>query len=679
MKYNDTYFKGMTVSENWSKAAKESSENLIAQINALLSESSYEGKDQEVFEYIRGRHVNFKSLVSKAETSSTHRTVSGANIETRTRDANLNNSLSFKIHDPLWMLTRQWQFGEFRGNDAGSAIVVKADLKARNIDTLTFGNRTVDFIQGPDCALEPLVERVNEDMSPQVAVESALHFKTLLKKRLPELAESLMGELRLRYPLADKETPASIETDEVREFTRQQNTALRKFNNAFGRVAFDGCALYEDLVNGNCTIRFDNAVAREYTSWFEKTYLPNKSEDASAWKTEKLGYEFSANAGNDRFIAEDYHSGRVSWYAFDHEESKGRMDKPQNLREYHFTGLPVLASFPGAPNKRLWQFEDKKVYMGNSNSMVEQSSANALMMQYATMYGNDWMLIPLDITVGSYVTVQKIKVIDTFGRESTIIERAGSDSKAATFGQRWEMFTNAPSGIEQKPVCNELSAGGLFFPPSLQYTTEGPIEEEVQFLRDEMANMVWGVENKIPDGCGSTIDCGMLAAKVSDYIESVNESFKSSNKTTLSISNTDQGVTEAKREGLKADYRYVLQNTVPLNWIPFLPQRVKGDENRREINLRRGKMPVYVAAHDDYLPARPLSSLLHVEPGTGSVKEKPLQINEEEIIAVGTKVIKNHQRTRWLNGKTFTWSGITKQISKMQGDSGLMFDELLEQ
>lgn len=671
------YFKGMEVSEKWSKEAKESAQNLIDQFERLdraASKTDYKGTDLEVYEYIRNGHVNYAALVNKNASEAE----GGSSIETRTRNANLNEALSLKIHDPLWMLTRQWQYGEFRGNDAGSAIVVRADLSARNLDTISFGGRTVNFNQGPDCAMEPLVERVNEDLSPRVAVESAMHFKTLLKKRLKAAdVTARMQELRLAYPLADKETPASVETDEVREFTRLQNTALRKFNNAFGNVAFDGCALYEGLSQKNCPVSLDAALGKEYTAWFEKTYLPNKSEDQSAWRTPKLGYEFSARSGKDDFVAEDYHSGRVSWYAFDHADAKGKAQNPHGVRDYHFTGMPVLATFPGAPNKRLWQFEDKKVYLGNSNTMLEQSSANALMMQYATMYGNDWMLIPLDVTIGSYVTVKDILVIDTFGRESHVRERAGSDSRAATFGQRWEMFTNAPLNIEQEPESKETSAPGLFFPPSLQFTLEGPVEEEVQFLRDEMANMVWGVENKIPDGCGSTIDCGMLAARVSDYIDSVNESVKPEEKGTLTIAE-DGGMTKVTREGLKADYKYVLQNTVPLNWIPFLPQRIKDDEYKREIALRRAKMPVYVAAHDDYLPARPLSSLLRVEPGEGSVKEKPLYINEEEIVAVGTKVVKNHQRTRWLNGKTFTWTGISKQISKMQGDSGLMFDELIE-
>ena len=35
----------------------------------------------------------------------------------RARDEENNDSLAMRIADPLWMLGRQWQFGEFYGED----------------------------------------------------------------------------------------------------------------------------------------------------------------------------------------------------------------------------------------------------------------------------------------------------------------------------------------------------------------------------------------------------------------------------------------------------------------------------------------------------------------------------------------------------------------------------------
>ena len=41
------------------------------------------------------------------------------------------------MHDPLWMLTRQWQLGEFEGEDSGSPIYVKVDNRQDKISRLS--------------------------------------------------------------------------------------------------------------------------------------------------------------------------------------------------------------------------------------------------------------------------------------------------------------------------------------------------------------------------------------------------------------------------------------------------------------------------------------------------------------------------------------------------------------
>jgi hypothetical protein len=38
--------------------------------------------------------------------------------------------LEARVHDPLWLLGRQWQVGEFQGEDAGSPLGVRAEKPA---------------------------------------------------------------------------------------------------------------------------------------------------------------------------------------------------------------------------------------------------------------------------------------------------------------------------------------------------------------------------------------------------------------------------------------------------------------------------------------------------------------------------------------------------------------------
>mgnify|MGYP003475736466 FL=1 len=53
----------------------------------------------------------------------------GERKEGRTTNGNWTEALRMRIHDPLWMLSRQWQMGEFRGNDTGTAMSVKCRIK----------------------------------------------------------------------------------------------------------------------------------------------------------------------------------------------------------------------------------------------------------------------------------------------------------------------------------------------------------------------------------------------------------------------------------------------------------------------------------------------------------------------------------------------------------------------
>src|SRR5262249_32203228 len=48
-------------------------------------------------------------------------------LEPHSRAADMEAGLEMRVHDPLWLLARQWQFGEFQGEDAGTPIWVACD------------------------------------------------------------------------------------------------------------------------------------------------------------------------------------------------------------------------------------------------------------------------------------------------------------------------------------------------------------------------------------------------------------------------------------------------------------------------------------------------------------------------------------------------------------------------
>lgn len=80
-------------------------------------------------------------------------------LEARPRKSEFDEVLKVAIHDPLWMLTRQWQFGEFQGEDTGSAVFAKIMLETTRVTKFKHRDGTVsDYDES--LPLETFVERV---------------------------------------------------------------------------------------------------------------------------------------------------------------------------------------------------------------------------------------------------------------------------------------------------------------------------------------------------------------------------------------------------------------------------------------------------------------------------------------------------------------------------------------
>jgi hypothetical protein len=50
-------------------------------------------------------------------------------LECRPRTKNFDRALQAEVRDALWMLTRQWQMGEFKADDAGSPVLAKMHIR----------------------------------------------------------------------------------------------------------------------------------------------------------------------------------------------------------------------------------------------------------------------------------------------------------------------------------------------------------------------------------------------------------------------------------------------------------------------------------------------------------------------------------------------------------------------
>jgi hypothetical protein len=588
-------------------------------------------------------------------------------IELRTRDVDYTEAMSFEVYDPLWLLGRQWQFGRFKGNDCGSTVMTKIEVKRQKINKLidkdALKEKTITAGQLPSFSTErPLeydVERRPHEIDPFARIESALHF--LKMKAVIPNKDAVLTALKSACPLdsfvPDKDEPLEILKARV-------NSKLDKLYHFYGNRCFDGYKLYQlNSLPAGCSIPDAAKVLQEYKDWFKKKYqLLDKKEDAF-WNDKKLGYEVGLVAGNKKYVAENYHSGRLSWYSFDSDTPV-----PGSTASEEEVTLGVLSSpavFPAAPNRRLWEFENRKVQFNDYRNDDTSALASSVIMQYTMMYSNDWMIVPLETEVGTVMRVSKLKVIDTFGQEFNIVnsfEEADGKADEVGFTDRWALFAN--SSLNAYAKSNFRTAPGLLCPPTLQRAEQGDPVEEVQFLRDEMANMLWGVEERVSDGCGGSLDS------------------RSRSDNVFSIVDEERTVHSNYEKPTDADFSYLIQNRVPLHWIPFIPERIfpdspeakSGEIAGRDIILRRGRMPIWYEG--EYQSVRPSSQLLAVKRQGGKVI--PRYIYEEEVLGYGTKVGLYPQRTRWFNGTSFTWQGFEKKISGIQANSGLMFDALLD-
>ena len=86
-------------------------------------------------------------------------------LEPRSRNAEMNDSVQARIYDPLWLLARQWQMGEFQGEDNGSPVMARWRAEAAPLTRYHAGaiapNTQVDAprLRRDGMPLETLVER----------------------------------------------------------------------------------------------------------------------------------------------------------------------------------------------------------------------------------------------------------------------------------------------------------------------------------------------------------------------------------------------------------------------------------------------------------------------------------------------------------------------------------------
>jgi hypothetical protein len=592
-------------------------------------------------------------------------------LEARPRTPSFERALRAEIRDPLWMLTKQWQMGEFRGSDAGSPTFAKLQIALTRLTKYRPNAQATQLFEN-EVPLETKVERrpialtlAGRPIAFDLRLAMGREWLRLISGIGPYSAAFISA-----YPIAAPDPAKKEDAD------RCAHPEVWQFFAAVAGRAMDGGALYEHLAANPANHAYDGVVgiaaadhaaldnaAARFIAWFRRLLMQPPPAGDNAWVPTRLEYQFAASApqpdGTEKvYTADEFYQDRLDWYSLDLDASIAALDPvPQS----GVTGLPpqitramipIPVSFAGMPNTRWWTFEDNRTNFGDIDASTTDL-ATLLFMEFALVYSNDWFVIPFTLPSGAVATIDGFVVTNVFN-ERFWIQAAGSGADANW--QRWSMFT-----IDVRNQPGAAADTSLVLPPTLAKIQRSAPAEDVMLVRDEVANMVWGIETTVPLATGEP-KRGIEAAR--QTLAFLQQQLA-----------TRLGGPPPPPPPANAPIRYEVMSTVPENWIPFIPVHVPG--SNREIQIQRAALPrILEGDPDPPVKVQPRTALLRE--GLDHAPAQPYFVHEEEVSRAGTRTMQTFERTRWTDGRVYTWLRVVRQTGRGEGSSGLVFDALVD-
>jgi hypothetical protein len=587
-------------------------------------------------------------------------------LEGRPRTTDFDRALRVEVRDPLWLLTRQWQLGEFLGSDAGSPVTATYSVAAPSPSRFRAGEGAIEQLPA-DRPLEALAERRAvpfdfgaDPISFDLRLAIGRRWLKLLRRSAVLRALNFRQQYVQRYPIALPDPATDADT------LRVAHPEVWSMMQAIAGRRMDGYLFYQHLKGGGHA--YDGisdplglhhaeleTLGRQLVGWFDGLIDQPTGRTAAqpagdaTWDPSRLEHRFriaaaKAGGGEEVLAAQEYPGGLLDWHAFSIDPGGplgGTAPAPAPINR---TVFPAPVRFSGMPLARWWAVED-----GRTNFAAVRPDSTDLtrliFLEFALVYSNDWFLLPCDLPAGTRASIQGLAITDIFGQRLWITPAGAGDDED---WRRWSMYTLDTIGHASVPADT-----GLFLPASVPKVAEGPALEEVSLIRDENANMVWGIEQTVRLPTGESRRGSEVAAEILAHRRRLHPP-------------PAPGPADAPR----APVAYEAMNSIPENWIPFIPVHLPGD--LRAIRLQRAAMLSVV----DQQPVRPRTAVLRE--GLDSTPKSSYFISEEEVPQTGTKVSVAYNRTRWRNGRVAVWLSTQRGTGRGEGSSGLAFDFLVD-
>lgn len=558
------------------------------------------------------------------------------------------DALRCEIRDPLWLLARQWQLGEFQAEDAGMA--ASAHVIARTTTPQRYSaNGQSAFTLPKDKPLDTVVESILPEFDLVFRMESGRKWRQMLVKAGKQ---SLWDQFCQTPLLQFKVPPVTFDPENAELMSVYHESYEQTLVALTNARTIDGWKFFNELQNRKASDFLSNndpaldSIGEQWKNWVNGHLKAHNPDFITSWNASRMEYaaKIAAPVSNTEtaYLDAPEHNGQqMAWHDWVKGDEKADLMqelRPQEIQIHRKTALPASVGFPGMPRARWWEMEDSTIDL--SNIQAQKTDTGLLLLaEFSILYSNDWLLMPLSLPLGSLSKIQSLRVTDVFGVQ-TIIQQ--NQSRAD-----WRLFQLSE---------NQL-ADWMWLPPASVGRMQSEALEEIKFIRDEMANMVWAVEQTVCDGLGNSLEGSSSAKGLEGWLRTLAGTPDASPLPDLPV---------------PADYAYAIGNTVPPHWIPFIPFRPY--EDKPDMLLRRAAMPRIFEGVETATRIRPRTSLIRNNSPDGEIRR--LDIQEEEIPATGITVKTYWRRARWLDGATITWLAHEKRLGKTSEVSGLQFDVL---
>jgi hypothetical protein len=370
-------------------------------------------------------------------------------------------------------------------------------------------------------------------------------------------------------------------------------------------------------------------LANEWLVWW-RTMAPTAATPPDSWNPHRFEHQFavrSTTLPSVELRAGEYGGGQLDWSSVDAFTAAGDELDGETIEQ---RVVPASARFGGMPAARFWEMEDARFDPGSVDA-APIDLGRLMLVGYATVYGNDWFVVPMRLPVASLSRITRFEVRDVFGATTTL-------TPVAADVDGWNLFGLTETEQPLEPDQERPTSPWFFLAPSLPASLESEPTESVLLLRDEMANLAWAVEATVSDDTGRRHDrFATWAAREQPAIE----------------------------PSTHAEYH--VTTDVPDHWFPLAPEQLADHES-----VRLRLVPLTRLVEGTVSETTPVGRLL-----ADAAKGGPgLWLHEEEVPRSGVQVTRTYQHARWHDGSRHLWQARRKLTGHGEGSSGLRFDEV---